>query len=46
MPNPKSLLNNPPLTLTTAERKVARALLDDFPRAGLGSMHASRHWPV
>lgn len=38
MPDLKHRLNDPPMHLTSAERKVARALLDDFPRAGLGSM--------
>jgi|TARA_R100000501_G_C2603008_1_gene99574 DNA-binding MurR/RpiR family transcriptional regulator len=34
----KNLLTDPPVALTSAERKVVRALLDDFPLAGLGSM--------
>lgn len=34
----KQLLTNPPTALTSAERKVVRALLDDYPSAGLGSM--------
>ncbi|GGX91350.1 hypothetical protein GCM10007160_18570 [Litchfieldella qijiaojingensis] len=38
MPNLKTLLSSPPVSLTQAERKVVRILLDDYPRAGLGPM--------
>jgi len=34
----KQLLTDPPVAVTPAERKVLRALLVDFPRAGLGTM--------
>lgn len=34
----KERLNSPEVDLTRAERKVLRALLDDYPRLGLGPM--------
>lgn len=34
----KDRLNSPEIDLTKAERKVLRALLDDYPRLGLGPM--------
>ena len=34
----KDRLNTPEVELTKAERKVLRALLDDYPRSGLGPM--------
>ena len=38
MPTLKARLNSPEVDLTKAERKVIRALLDDYPRGGLGPM--------
>ncbi|MCO6055753.1 MurR/RpiR family transcriptional regulator [Pseudomonas sp. MOB-449] len=38
MPTLKDRLNSPEIVLTPAERKVLRALLDDYPRLGLGPM--------
>lgn len=38
MPTLKARLNAPEVDLTKAERKVIRALLDDYPRGGLGPM--------
>ncbi|KAB0732398.1 MurR/RpiR family transcriptional regulator, partial [Pseudomonas aeruginosa] len=40
----KQRLASPPAELTPAERKVVRALLDDYPRLGLGPMtRLARH---
>lgn len=38
MPSLRDLITDPGLDLTPAERKVIRALLDHYPRNGLGSM--------
>ena len=38
MPTLKARLNSPEVDITKAERKVIRALLDDYPRGGLGPM--------
>lgn len=38
MPSLKDRLASPEVVLTPAERKVLRALLDDYPRLGLGPM--------
>ena len=38
MPSLRDLITDPGLELTPSERKVIRALLDQYPRNGLGPM--------